>query len=343
MAKGKDASLKNTKQELLDLIGDLQQEIEEREKQELKPEKVKEESRHKESVKTADAATEETATKGIDGLKSELSRMLAELAEKLTTETDRYRKIKEAITAKDRELKDIFEIERQAGTLAALIEAQARKKTSFDEEMAAAKERMDIEIRETREAWKKEKEAWIAEQKEREQEEKKRREREKEEWLYAFTREKEQEKNRFEDEKREREKELAAKIAELETRERAIAEKESRLKELEAKVAGFDAQIQGTVQRAIKETTERLATEHKAKSDLALKQHEGEKAVLATRIETLDQQLVEQKKQSEKLSTQLDMAYKKVEDIALKALESSGNAKTIAGINQMLGERASQK
>ncbi|MDP2107331.1 MAG: hypothetical protein Q8J76_15140, partial [Desulfobulbaceae bacterium] len=48
----------------------------------------------------------------------------------------------------------------------------------------------------------------------------------------------------------------------------------------------------------------------------------GEKNVLAARIEAFERQVTEQKKQIDQFSSQIEKAYGKVQDIAIKAVSS---------------------
>jgi len=182
------------------------------------------------------------------------------------------------IAAKERELSELFEIEKSAFSLAALLEANRQQKKEFEEVMARRRHELDEEIQATRVRWEKEKTTYVESVKEQKKEDDKRRKREDEEYHYLFNREKEQQRHALEDE----------------------------LAQLGKKVAA--------------ETTEKLTAAAAKNEELLMKTLEGEKNVLAAKIQALEQMVAEQRKQLENLSGQLEKAYGKVQDIAVKAV-----------------------
>ena len=112
--------------------------------------------------------------------------MLSQLSDRLEEEVRKYVQINRAILAKEQELKDIYEIQKSASTLTALIEAHQRKQDEFDKDVEAQREELSREIETVRKAWAEEKKQHEAEIKEREVAETRRREREREEYRYSF-------------------------------------------------------------------------------------------------------------------------------------------------------------
>ena len=80
---------------------------------------------------------------------------------------NRFVAIRNAIAAKETELRELYEIEKAAMALAALIEAQNQKRQEFTAEMEAKKSDLRQEIETTRAAWEKEQEERDAAVKER--------------------------------------------------------------------------------------------------------------------------------------------------------------------------------
>lgn len=62
--------------------------------------------------------------------------------------------------------------------------------------------------------------------------------------------------------------------------------------------------------------------------------------MLTTRIESLERTVKEQSGQIANLSGQLEKAYQKVQDIALKSVEGSSNLKSLTSLQQLLSEQA---
>ena len=272
-----------------------------------------------------------------------MSKVLTQISDKLEDEVNRLNGIQKAIDIKEDELKELYEIEKSAAALAALIEAQNQKRQEFESEMAVKKEDLMQEIETTRAEWKKEKETYEMETKEQSSAEKKKREREKEEFQYAFKREQELLKDEFEDEKAKLEREIQLKREQMEKelaeRGKAVSEKEEELNELRQKVGAFPKELETAINKAVKETTERITAEAKNREQLMNKEFEGEKGVFTTRIESLEKTVKGQSEQIAKLSAQLEKSYQKVEDIAVKAIDGSSNLKSLANLQQMMANQ----
>ena len=336
-------SMSNTKQEMLAAYNSLLKQIEEKTKTELKPEKKIEEKKVKEVVEVADSLSSEGVVKGISSLKLEIGKMLTQISDRLEEEVNKFSGIRRAIEIKENEIKEIYEIERSAATLAALIESQNLKRQEFESEMAAKKEELDREIQTIKAEWEKEKKDYEVNAKEEQAAEMKKREREKEEYNYAFKREKQLAKDKFEDEKETLEKEIQIHKEQIEKqlaeRERIVTESEEELNELRKKVSSFPNEMEAAVNKATKDATETISLDAKSKEELMRKEFDGERNVLTTRIESLEKTVKEQGEQTAKLSQQLEKAYQKVQDIAVKAIEGSSTVKSLINLEQMMAEQ----
>jgi hypothetical protein len=339
----KKLSLSNTKQEMLEAYQTTLKQLEAQKEAELKPEKKIEEKKAKEVIQVAESLSTEGVAKEISNLKIEASRTLAQISDRLEEEVNKFRAIQSAITLKEKELQELYEIEKSAVTLAALIESQNQKRQQFESEMAEKKESLGQEIETLRAEREREKNDYEAEIKERDMAEKKRRDREKEEYEYSFKREQKLTKDKFEDEKAKLEKEILIKKGQMESelkeREKVIVEHEGELNELRKKVGAFPKELETTVAKAIKETTDRLNLEAKNREELVKKEFIGERNVLTTRIDSLEKIVKEQSEQIAKFSQQLEKAYQQVQDIAVKTIEGSSSIKSFANLQQWISEQ----
>ncbi len=339
----KKLSLSNTKQEMLEAYNAVLKQMEAQREAELKPEKRLEEKKSKEVIQVAESLSSEGVAREISTLKIETSKTLAQISDRLEEEVNKFKAIQSAIALKEKELQELYEIERSAVTLAALIESQNQKRESFESEMAEKKETLNQEIEALRAEREREKNDYEVEIKERDMAEKKRRDREKEEYEYSFKRDQKIAKDKFEDEKAKLEKEIQIKKEqmenELKAREKVIAEREEELNELKKKVAAFPKEMEMAVAKAIKETTDRLNLEAKNREELVKKEFIGERNVLTTRIESLEKIVKEQSEQIAKFSQQLEKAYQQVQDIAVKTIEGSSNIKSFATLQQWVSEQ----
>ena len=339
----KKLTLTNTKQEMLQAYSVLLKELEARHESELKPEKKLDEKKNREAVQVAESLTAEGVGKDIAILKVEIGRTLTGISDRLESEVSRFIAIRNAIVAKEKELAELYEIEKSAMTLAALIEVQNQKRQEFTTEMEEKKESLRKDIETTRAAWKKEQEEHDAAVKERDAAEKKRQVREKEEFDYAFKREQQAAADRFSYEKAKLEKELKDKKEQMEqelsVREAAIATKEAELNDLRKQAAQHPKDLETSVARAVKETSERLLMEAKSREELLKKEAEGQSNVFKARIESMEKTMKEQTERITALTKQLEAAYQKVQDIALKTVEGVSSSKSIASLQQLFGEQ----
>ncbi|HEV3205015.1 MAG TPA: hypothetical protein VGY77_11555 [Gemmataceae bacterium] len=302
------------------------------------------EKANQEAVAVADSLSNTEIAKQAGTLKAEVGKLLTDLSDRMEEELNKYRLLKKAVQAKDKELAEIYEIQRSASSLEALIEAQHDKRQEFDTEMARTKEDLTDEIETLRSAWEQEKKRHEAELKDRDGAESKRREREKEEYRYVFAREQNVARDQYEDQKGKLEREIQYRKEALERdlaqREQAIAQRETELESLRKKVEGFPKELDQATARAIKETTDRLVAEAKSRAELAGKEFTGERNVLTTKIEALEAKVAEQNDQLNKLSQRMEKAYGQVQEIAVRAIEGSGITKSLASLQQLLSEQS---
>lgn len=324
----------NTKQEMLDTYNDLLSQLEEKREIDAAPEQKIVEKAAKLVVAVADALTADSIISEISGLKAEVGKVLTTLSDRLEQESGRYEAVKKAIIEKENELAEIYEIQKAASSLSALIEAQNIKKEQFETDMAERKEALSSEIDETRLEWQKEKAQRTADVKEQEAADSKKRAREKEEYDYNLQRERQTVKDAFEKEKAglEEEKErLEREIAlrreqsdrEFSEREQAISRQEEELADLRASVAAYPKELDATVAREVKLAVDKVQTEASFKLELLQKEFEGERNVLESKIASFDLLVKDQAARISSLGEQVEKSYVQVQAIAVKAVEGS--------------------
>jgi hypothetical protein len=340
----KKLSEKNTKQEMLEAYQALAKQLEEKRAAELAPERRLEERRAEEAIKVAATVESDGIDREIGDLKAQIGKMLADISDRLASESARFRSIQKAVESKEQELQELYGIEKAAVSLAALIEAQNQKRVEFETNIADQREELQQEIDAKRSAWEEEKKAHEAESKERDAAEKKTQDRAREDFNYAFKREQQAVKDKLNDEKTALEKEIKLKREttekEFAERERVLSERERELAELRAKAAAFPKDLETAITQAVKETTDRLRLEAKSREDIAAKQFEGERNVLAARNESLERANKDLLASSTKLAQQLEGAYQKVQDIAEKTVEGASQSKSLAELQKLLLEQS---
>lgn len=250
------------------------------------------------AVAVADAISSEGVVKSISELRSSVGKMLAQLSDRLEEEAGKYVQIQRAIVAKQQELQEIYEIQKSASTLTALIEAHQRKQDEFEKDLEEQREELAREIETNRQEWAEEKKQHEIEIKERDAAEQKKRDRDREEYQYKFSREQKLAKDQFEDESSKSQREFEEQKTETEKqlaqREKAIAQQEKEIAELRAKSDGFNKAIQSAVTEAIAEANQRAKSDSATREELLKREFAGEKNVLQTRIASLEQTVKEQ-------------------------------------------------
>lgn len=332
----KKLSTTNTKQEMLDSYNELLAQMEEKRESEATPEQKVVEKAVKQVVAVADGLTTDSILNNISGLKAEVGKVLTNLSDRLEQESGRYEAVKKAIIEKDKELAEIYEIQKAASSLSALIEAQNLKKEQFEADMAERKEALSGEIEETRLEWQKERAQRIADVKEQDAADAKKRAREKEEYDYNLQRERqavtdsfEKEKAGFEEEKERLEREIALRREqsdrEFAEREQAISRQEEELAELRARVAAYPKELETTVAREVKQAVDKVQTEATFKLELLQKEFEGERNVFESKIVSFDALVKDQAARILNLGEQVEKSYVQVQAIAVKAVEGSAS------------------
>jgi hypothetical protein len=335
---------KNTKQEMLEAYRTVVRQLEEKRAAELQPEKRLQEKRAEEAVSAATDLTPDGVERALGNLKADIGQNLAQIAERMAAEVARFKAVQKAVEAKEQELRELYDIDKAAASLAALIEAQNQKRRAFETELAAQKEELARDIETTRAEWEKEKKGHELEMRERDALEKKTREREKEEFVYLFKREQQAVRDKLNDEKAVLEREILTKreaaAKELAEREKSVAAQEKELADLRQRAAAFPKELESAVDRAVKEATDRLKADAKSREDLLRKEFEGERNVAAARIEAFEKIAKDLSDQNTKLTKQLEAAYQKVQEIAEKAIEGSSQAKSLADLQKLLADQA---
>ncbi|MDO9264522.1 MAG: hypothetical protein Q7U02_11190 [Desulfosalsimonadaceae bacterium] len=347
-----EITMTNTKKEMLEAYEALKESLQNQARTELKPEKAQKVKEEEKIIRSAEKAVDkEDVTRRIYDLKDEIGRFLADLSGKIEAEKERYSQVKHAIDIRNRELMEIYEIEKSAFSLAALLEAQKQKKLEFEIEMAARRKEQEEIIESTKIRWEKEKQQSALAMKEQKDEAEKNWKRLKEEFDYSFNREKELKKQalvdelekltkQLQDKKEAFDKETALREAELAHRDTAVAEREKNIDALEQKAAGFPAELERQVAEAVARTTERLKFEADKNAEIQTGEFTGEKNVLKAKIESLDKLVASQQKQIDTLSRQIDTAYGKVQDIAVKAVSAKGAEYNMRPAKREQGEEA---
>lgn len=314
-------TMKNTKQELFDAYSEALKKVEEVKKMKETPADMAERKRK--------VAVEENAAKAIESniFNDEI--------------TQQYRDVMETIENKQKELQELYDIETEASSLAAIINAAKEKEYQLDEEYKAKREKLTTEHRELVEEFRKELDELIAKKDtatndvraaraEEIAKVKQERQREEEEYGYNLTRQRKIENDRWEDEKSEREKILTAKE---EAANNMFAEAEARLDELEElreKVAEIPELIANAEKEAKELGQKEAAKECGYKKTMYEKEKEYEIAKLEDKASMLEEKLALEESKVVALQEKLDEAYSKMNTLASDTVKANGAVRIVS-------------
>lgn len=255
--------------------------------------------------------------------------------------TKQYQDLKEAIAMKKAELKDLYDIEAQAASLAAIINAAKEKKYQLDEEYKASKaaqeeerkkavEEKEQELKDLQESIEAVKEEIQVTRKEETAKVDKERKREEEEYAYRLQRERKKENDAWEDTKASREKEIAIKEANAEA---MLAEAESKVEELESlreKVDQIPTLVAEAEARGQEAGEKAAGKEYGYKKAMYEKEKEYEIAKLQDQVDRLKEAKEDAETKAWQLQEKLDEAYAKMNTLASDTVKANGAVKIVS-------------
>lgn len=323
---------KSTKTDILDAYNEVIAKVKEQKAADQKA--VKKEVEEKNAVESASQNTIEDIVKKLASLKLEIVKSIDGLEEKLIAEQKRFTELKLATTVQAAEIDEMYSIQAEAGSLAALVAAQKEKRASFDDEMEARKASFEAEMTQRKLQWKKEQDDFDATKRERDGQLKKERQREEEEYTYNLQLQRKKDADAYGEKKAALENELQAKKAfvekDLTDREIALASREKELEELRARLDAFPDELERAIKETEKMATEKLEFKYKFQADLAAKDVEAEKRLNKQIIGALERKISEQEEQIHQLTQKADDSVQQVQTIAVKAIEGASTQRIFA-------------
>lgn len=314
-------TMKNTKQELFDAYQEALKKVEEVKALKETPADIAETQRK--------VAVEENASKAVE------SKIFSEEI------TQQYKDLQESLADKKAELKELYEIEANASTLAAIINAAKEKEYQLNVEYKEKKAAMEADHRATIDKMQSELEE-LNDSKDSARDEvraaradeiakvKLERSREEEEYAYNLKRQRKIENDKWEDEKAEREKAL---IVREEAAKEMFAEAEAKLDELEElreKVAEIPTLIEKAEEAAKEAGEKEAAKEYGYKKNLYEKEKGYEIDKLEDKVSMLEEKLALEERKTVALQEKLDEAYTKMNTLASETVKANGAVHVIS-------------
>lgn len=268
---------------------------------------------------------------------------VSDLSEQLTAEASKLQELEELVGKEVEELQDLHDLEVSEDSLDTLIETYKDRAKAFAEEKSDRQETLEQQIQELKKAWEKEQETHQREMKERNENRQKQRQRDAEEYRYNLELDRGLDREEYEQTKNGLYKELEetrqAQEKEWAERELAIADREKQYAEAKAKVEAHPQQLETNIKNG-KDNGRNIGNyQAKVAADLRGKEVEGLQRSYQLQIGALEVSIKEREERIEVLTKQLESALKQVQDLAVKAIEDSSNAKSFQALREITVEQ----
>jgi len=349
----KEVTTKNTKEEIFSAYQSTLNQLQAKDSAKLDPVKVKAQRARQEVMDKAKVISTEGVVKSIETVWNRTQSALNQIETETTERLNELKTVEEALAARQTEIKEIFGIEAQAGTLAALIEAQAERRIAFEKEQNDLRIRFNEDMALQRKNWEIQKAEYERISKLTSDQDRLNRERELETHKYNFERDMKAKYDKltddlslrskaFENEMELRNKQYVEQVEQLAKRETLQKELENKVIQLEGEKTFLINATQSKVDAAVEQAKKSAATGYAIEVNAIKKTHEAQIMVLEGRVTDLTSRYEEMRNQNTQLTNKLEAAYSKVQSVAEKALDAQGSRETVAAVRQM-AESAPQK
>ena len=331
-------SARSTKATLLKEVERLQSQLQETRATALRPAEMKKQKRKKEVMAKTEGLSLDGVKKSVGTLAGRVQAALQDIETSLEEKVQELATVDESLNFKKEELQEVFGIETKAETLAALLEAQAERKETFEKEMTEKKQAFDEEQARLRKAWleeKQEHQRLAALEAQRDQE---RRERETEEAAYNFSRQEREKLDALSDQLSQQRKAFVEQMDNenklLAERAEDVAKRELAVNELEEKVVQLETRLVTDVEAAV-EKAKKGAQTSKAIAESALrKDYDAQITVLNGKLESAQDQLSAAQSRVVSLESDLAAARAEVNQVALRALDAQSGKAALAAVQE---------
>lgn len=322
----KKVTPKDTKATILEAYNEALETIKEFESQTMKPEKK---------------VAEENNKRIVIGAKTKISDLIDfvdNAANTIGNAVSGFNEVNQAIEIKKQEIKNLFDIESEALSLAALIDSQEELKRKFHKETTERRLFAEKSLQDLRDQIKEEEEERAKEEKRKE-----------EEFLYEFERKKKLEADKLNDQlegsRKQHKENILSQYEEINTIKKNLDEREEKVNEAEeelnqmkatieempnviaAEVAAKVGREKGILMNKLEQEKKYFERDISAKAEMLEAQNlnlENEKAMLITQVSIL--------------TDKLENAYKEIKDISVKTVEGAGNSTMFNEMKTLLRE-----
>jgi hypothetical protein len=306
--------------------------LKEERKKNLNPTAIKKAKRATEVITKSNGLSTDSIEKSIQQVEKRTLSLMSDIKMQVSDELDNLKTVQEAIKTQEEVLEDIYGIERQAESLAALIRVQEERRVEFDAELAKARVEFDNRIVEEEKAHKEKmaeyERAFSLKVKLAEQEQ----ERKNQDFKYNFERQEKERTDAIQDELTTQRKIFADY---LEKEKKALGEREELVAKQEEEVTTLRTQVDAIptqIEEARAAGKADAGKSHGFETRAIKSTFEAEMAVLGAKVDSLTGERDRLVEELDVTKSKLDEAYAKVQDVAVQALTAQGNANTVAQV-----------
>ena len=281
-------------------------------------------------VEKASTYTVENIVKGLADLQLSFGNAVDSLTAQLAVEAPKLEELRQAIQIETRYLEELQQIRTAADALDILMQEHEEKTHAFTEQSQQEQQTLDQEITAAKQAWRQEQEEFDATLQERQAFLKKEREQEEADYQYDLVRQRKIEADEFSSRKAAIEQQIAQESAKREAdwteREKVLAEQQEMIPKYRVFVEAFPQELADAFQKAREEAIAQVGDEANIQEELFEKEQQANKNFAEQKIASLKETIEQQTVQIEHLSAQLHAAQKHVQDLAVRAVESTGKS-----------------
>lgn len=248
--------------------------------------------------------------------------------------TEEYNSLISTIELKKKELKELYDIDATAESLASLVNAKKLLSEKLDEEHKEKVEELNERINELKTEINNLESELINAKNDYVKSLNTFKMRTKEEYDYETKRERQKDNDAWEDEKAAREKELKYREIEVEERLSEIIERENTMDELEEKIAQFPEELEEAIKTAKAEGKAEAEKSHVFETRALKKDAEYERQLNESKISSLTEALEKAEEKNSILEAKLENAYEQIRTIATETVKSSGGVKILNSDSQ---------
>lgn len=269
---------------------------------------------------------------------------LSQLSTNLLVEASHLKDVRTQVDTESTHLVDLYKISIAEDTLGNLLKQYTDLSKTYQETQKQKHEECDNAWLIKNKAWQDEKEETNARLQDNDSSDKKTQKRDDTEYRYNLTL---QRGLSGEEYKQQQQQQQQALDEQEETRrktwtehETALTQREKQFQDSKAKVDGFPNDLKAAIKKAKDEGTGIARHQAKIKTDLVTKEFIGDENVYQLKIHALEEQVKNQNSQIDKLSKQLEAAFKQAQELAVKAIEGGAHQNSFAALKEIALEQA---